>query len=366
MSAVLSVNDLKINLRVDRTTLVDNVNFDINRGEVFAIVGESGSGKTLTALSILRLLPEALSISGGHVVLQEQDLFQLEEMAMNTVRGKKIAMIFQEPQTSLNPVQTVEAQLYEVLQLHKGLSLEQARPLIIELLEEVGIPNPEQRLKWFPHQLSGGQKQRIMIAMALACEPELLVADEPTTALDVTIQKQILKLLKDLCQKRDLAVLLITHDMGVVAEMADRIAVMRYGEIIEINDRDTFFRAPEHEYSQQLINSLPDTEHYISAEKETALLEVRDLKVWFPIRKGVLQRVVGYTKAVNGVSFSIGEGETLALVGESGCGKTTIGNAILRLTQITKGTVIFNNEEVSQLNRQKFLPLRKDAMPMRD
>lgn len=360
MSAVLSVRNLDIDLRKDRSSLVSGVSFDIQQGEVFALVGESGSGKSLTALSIMRLLPEALEISGGRVELQEQDLFTLAELEMNSVRGKKIAMIFQEPQTSLNPVHTVGKQLYEVLSLHRGLTQNQARPLIIELLIEVGIPDPEQRLNWYPHQLSGGQKQRVMIAMALACEPDLLIADEPTTALDVTIQKQVLNLLKALCKKRQLAVLLITHDIAVVSEMADRIAVMRYGEIIEQSDRDTFFSSPKHEYSRLLISSLPDTKHYIGRIDKKPLLEVRDLRVWFPVRKGLLQRVVAYTKAVDSVSFSIGEGETLALVGESGSGKTTIGKAVLRLNDISEGSVFFDGQCISEFRRKKFLPFRKD------
>ncbi|MEE8057080.1 MAG: dipeptide ABC transporter ATP-binding protein [Pseudomonadales bacterium] len=360
MGVVLSVKDLQVSLSANGSTLVKGIEFNIQKGEIFALVGESGSGKSLTALSIMRLLPEALKISSGHVMLQEQNIFHLAEIEMNRVRGKNIAMIFQEPQTSLNPVQTIETQLYEVVKLHKGFSQQQARPFIIRLLTEVGIPNPEQRLGWYPHQLSGGQKQRIMIAMALACEPELLIADEPTTALDVTIQKQVLVLLKQLCQKRNLAVLLITHDMGVVAEMADKVAVMRHGKIVELNDCDVFFRAPKHIYSRQLMNSLPDTDHYISSKEEAPLLEVKDLKVWFPERRGLLQRVVGHTKAVDNVSFSIGKGETLALVGESGSGKTTVGKAILRLIAIENGNILFDGEDISQLSYQQFLPFRKD------
>ena len=326
MKPLLQVNNLVVSAGNSR--LVDDVSFEIYAGEVFALVGESGSGKSLTSLAIMRLLGEGLSIRGGDVKLGSDSLFALSETQMNAVRGRRVAMVFQEPQSSLNPVQTIGKQIAEVLALHRGSAPDAA---IIELLDEVGIPNPEERLNWYPHQLSGGQKQRVMIAMALACEPELLIADEPTTALDVTIQKQILELLNELRRSRELAVLLITHDMGVVAEMADRIAVMRHGNILEQAERSQFFISPSHDYSRQLIHALPQPDDYLEYQAHSPLLDVQDVKVWFPERRGVLQRVVGHTKAVNGVSFTIGRGETLALVGESGSGKSTVGRAILRL-----------------------------------
>jgi len=360
---ILQVRDLKVNLHPDllsdNASLVKGVSFDIHQGEVFALVGESGSGKSLTALSVTRLLPEALLIKSGIVKLQGTDLLSLPEKDMNSIRGRQVAMIFQEPQSSLNPVQTVSQQLSEVLQLHKGLSIKQAESKIIELLDEVGIPDPEARLHWYPHQLSGGQKQRVMIAMALACEPDLLIADEPTTALDVTIQKQVLELLKELCKKRQLAVLLITHDMGVVSETADRVAVMRHGEIIEQDSCRDFFHAPQQAYSRELIESLPQGEQFLSASQDKPLLQVNNLQVWFPVRKGIFQRVVDHTKAVKGVSFDIAQGETLALVGESGCGKTSIGKALLRLNPIHDGEIFYDGKEVASLSQQAFMPFRK-------
>lgn len=357
---ILSVQNLNVAVRHNHDIIVRNVGFDIHPGEVFALVGESGSGKSITALSVMRLLPQALKITHGTVVLQGENVFALPEQEMNAVRGKKFAMIFQEPQTSLNPVQTIGAQLHEVLKLHKNSTWDQALPQLVELLNEVGIPDPETRLQWYPHQLSGGQKQRVMIAMALACEPDLLIADEPTTALDVTIQKQVLALIKELCKKRNLAVLLITHDMGVVSEMADTVAVMKNGEIIEADTVKEFFQAPKTAYSRQLIASLPDTEHFNAGNDHKVLLSAKDVNVWFPIKKGVFQRTVGYTKAVEGVSFTVEEGQTLALVGESGCGKTSIAKAAIQLNPVSAGSIEFNGKNISELSGQDFLPLRKD------
>jgi peptide/nickel transport system ATP-binding protein len=358
---ILSVDNLSISLTHDHSqTLVNDISFAIQRGEIFALVGESGSGKSLTSLAIMRLLDDALSITAGQIHLGQDNLFARTEQSMNRVRGRKIAMIFQEPQSSLNPVQTIAQQLREVVELHQVVAADTVQQHLIELLTEVGIPEPEKRLSWYPHQLSGGQKQRVMIAMALACEPELLIADEPTTALDVTIQKQVLELLNTLRKKRDLSVLLITHDMGVVYQMADRVAVMQHGRILEQTNRDQFFANPQHEYSRRLIHSLPKQDSFLSSsDQQPALLAIDDLKVWFPQKKGLLQRTVGHTKAVDGISFAIQPGQTLALVGESGCGKTTTGKAILRLNPVYSGQLHFRGQRIDQLSRREFLPLRQ-------
>jgi len=359
MSTLLQVQNLSVS--VGQQCLVDGVSFHIDAGEVFALVGESGSGKSVTSLAIMRLLSDGLHIASGDVHLVGQSLFTLTEAQMNGVRGRRIAMVFQEPQSSLNPVHTIGRQIGEVLTLHRKRSGTELKQDVIALLEEVGIPDAEQRASWYPHQLSGGQKQRVMIAMALACEPELLIADEPTTALDVTIQKQILNLLNELRKKRQLGILLITHDMGVVAEMADRIAVMRHGQLLEQAPRDEFFNSPKHEYSRQLIHSLPRQDSFRAAinKEQTPLLEMTNVCVWFAQRKGVLQRIAGYTKAVDGISLTIGHGETLALVGESGSGKSTAGRAILRLTPTTSGEVLFNGLRIDQLHESEFIDLRK-------
>lgn len=358
---VLSVEHLAI--KAGETSLVKNISFQIQPGEIFALVGESGSGKSLTSLAIMRLLPEALDITGGQIVLNEESLFLLPEVKMQRVRGQQVAMIFQEPMTSLNPVMKVGDQVAEALKVHLKMNRQAARKKVISLFEEVGIPDPEARYDWYPHQLSGGQKQRVMIAMALACEPDLLIADEPTTALDVTIQAQVLELLKRLRDERGLAILFITHDMGVVNEMADRVAVMKQGELVEQADKAHFFANPTHPYTQKLLADAVPKLTYKPVSEARSLLRISDLKVHFPIKKGIFQRTVGYVKAVDGVNLAINRGETLALVGESGSGKSTIGQAILRLVDATFGEVEFHTEseivDLLPLNERHMKPFRK-------
>ena len=431
---LLSVEGLRTRLDSPHgpTHCIDGVDLELRRGECLALVGESGCGKSMTALSIMRLLPEAAKISGGRVLLDGRDLLGLPEAAMRAVRGRRVSMIFQEPATSLNPVLTIGRQVIEVIERHTALRGAAAEKRALELLEDVGIPDGARRLHEYPFQLSGGLKQRAMIAAALAAEPEVLIADEPTTALDVTIQAQILELLAKLRAEHGTAMLLITHDLGVVWQAADRVAVMYAGEIVETAARDEFFRAPQHPYSQKLFEALPSPERrgrglaiipgqvppitadfrgcrfaercdYVfercrgeeprlialpnghrarchlrergpeaprpapagtlagaSAGLAAAqvLLEVRDLKVHFPIRHGPLRRVIGQVRAVDGVSLTIHEGRTLALVGESGCGKTTAGKALLQLIAPTAGSVVARGVELTRLSRRELGPWR--------
>ena len=425
--------------RIDTTAgelrAVDGVDFELRKGECFALVGESGCGKSMTALSLLRLLPESGRIAGGRVLLKGHDLLALPEAAMRAVRGRRVAMIFQEPSTALNPVLTVGRQVLEVIERHLGLAGEEAKRRALALLESVGIPDAARRFDEYPFQLSGGLKQRVMIAAALAADPEVLVADEPTTALDVTIQAQILELLARLQAERGMALLLITHDLAIVAQMAHRVAVMYAGQVVELATREQFFRAPQHPYSRKLFDAVPTPEkrsgelavipgqvpslladfrgcrfaercdeaferckwvapnlvelpgghlsrcllrekgpaappcvekvvagrRSSSAGESAVLLEVADLKVHFPIRRGLFKRTVGHVKAVDGVSLQIREGRTLALVGESGCGKTTVGKAILRLIAPTGGMVRHAGADLATLSGED-LRLRRRAM----
>jgi peptide/nickel transport system ATP-binding protein len=358
MSIVLSVRDLSLAIGEDQ--LLKKVSFDINEGEIFALVGESGSGKSLTSLAIMRLLPEVISVASGDIFLKEKSLFTLPEYEMQKIRGKSIAMIFQEPMSALNPVMTVGEQVAEVIRIHLGLKKEAVKAKVISLFKEVALKDPETRYSWYPHQLSGGQKQRVMIAMALACEPALLIADEPTTALDVTIQAQVLELLKSIRDTRGLSILFITHDMAVVSQMADRIAVMKEGEILEQAERKVFFENPEHPYTQALLrDAMAGKEERSKKIGKDTLLEVEDLKVYFPVKKGIFQRTVGYVQAVDGVSFSIPRGKTLALVGESGSGKSTIGKAILSLVPVTSGSVKFEHQDLVVLKEERLKPYRQ-------
>jgi len=355
----MQVDNLNVCLSDDGTRIVEDVSFTLRAGRIFALVGESGSGKSVTSLALMRLLPDALKITGGDVQMQGTDMFALTVQQMQTIRGRRVAMIFQNAQTALNPVQRVGKQVAETLALHTELRNAALRRRVVELFDEVGIPNPDERYDFYPHELSGGQQQRIMIAMALACEPEILIADEPTTALDVTIQEQVLNLIKELARNRELAVLLITHDMGVVANTADEVAVMYRGKVIEQNTVYDFFHRPKEDYSKRLIESLPDLTQYRNLSISIPLLKVRNIEVHFPIRKGILQRTVDYVRAVDGISLDIGEGETYALVGESGSGKSTLGRAILNLEKPTAGAVYFGGSRIDHLPRLQMLPFRK-------
>ncbi|MBM3352093.1 MAG: ABC transporter ATP-binding protein [Betaproteobacteria bacterium] len=426
---------MRIDTAAGELRAVDGIDLELRKGECFALVGESGCGKSMTALSLLRLLPEAGRIAAGRVLLEGHDLLALPEAAMRAVRGRRVAMIFQEPATALNPVLTVGRQILEVIDRHLGLGAEEAKARALALLDSVGIPDAARRFEEYPFQLSGGLKQRVIIAAALAADPEVLVADEPTTALDVTIQAQILELLARLQAERGMALLLITHDLAIVAQMAHRVAVMYAGQIVELATREQFFRAPQHPYSRKLFDAVPTPEkrpgelavipgqvpsllgefrgcrfaarcdqaferckwvapglvalpgghlsrcllrekgpaappgevtvlagkRSSSAGEGEVLLEVAALKVHFPIRRGLFKRTVGHLKAVDGVSLQIREGRTLALVGESGCGKTTVGKAILRLLAPTGGTVRYGGEDLAALSGEE-LRLRRRAM----
>ncbi len=358
MSTLLSVENLS--LTVEGNTLLKAISFEIKQGEVFALVGESGSGKSLTSLAIMRLLPDVISVSSGDIKLKNDSLFALPEYKMQKIRGKSIAMIFQEPMSALNPVMTIGVQVAEVIKMHLGLKKDAIKQKVISLFEEVALKDPQERYNWYPHQLSGGQKQRVMIAIALACEPDLLIADEPTTALDVTIQAQVLKLLKKIQVQRNLSILFITHDMAVVAQVADRVAVMRHGEILEEAECHTFFHTPQHTYTQSLLKDASTSKEVRqSVENPEKLLEVEGLKVHFPVKKGFFQRTVGFIKAVDGVSFSIPKGKTLALVGESGSGKSTTGQAILSLIPTTEGVIKFGNQDLAHLDSAALKPYRR-------
>ena len=358
---LIEVRDLAVEFvsGEQRQRVVEGVSFDIRRGETLALVGESGSGKSVTAHSILRLLPYPIaSHPSGSINYAGQDLLRMSEDQLRGIRGNRIAMVFQEPMTSLNPLHCIEKQINEVLRLHKGMSGKAATARTLELLDLVGIPEPHKRLKAYPHELSGGQRQRVMIAMALANEPQLLIADEPTTALDVTVQLKILELLKDLQTRLGMSLLLISHDLNLVRRIAHRVCVMQRGKIVEQASCEELFHAPQHPYTQELLGAEPRGEPAANPPGPT-MLSVEDLRVWFPIKKGLLRRTVDYVKAVDGINFSLPQGQTLGIVGESGSGKSTLGLAILRLIG-SQGAINFRGEALQGLSQNAIRPFRRE------
>ena len=359
--ALLQIHDLSVTFGAGDSAVraVRGVSFDIHRGETLALVGESGSGKSVTALSILQLLPYPMARHPtGSIRFQGRELVGAPARELLAVRGNRVSMIFQEPMTSLNPLHTIERQVNEVLILHKGLSQGAARQRTLELLDQVGIPEAAKRLDAYPHQLSGGQRQRVMIAMALANEPDLLIADEPTTALDVTIQAQILKLLKALQARYGMALLFITHDLGIVRKMADRVCVMTQGRIVEQGPVAQVFDDPQHSYTQHLLSAEPKGRPAVADPAAPEILRLDDVKVHFPIKRGLLRRTIGYVKAVDGVSITLRQGHTIGLVGESGSGKTTLGLALLRLEK-SEGGIRFDGQDLQKLGSRELRALRR-------
>jgi microcin C transport system ATP-binding protein len=361
---LLRVSDLSVQFDMGRSakfTAVDRVSFDLHRGETLALVGESGSGKSVTALSVLQLLPYPLaSHPSGKIEYRGEELLGAGEGRLREVRGNRIAMIFQEPMTSLNPLHTIEKQIGEALTIHKGLNREAARARIVELLQLVGLgEQAKKRLDAYPHQLSGGQRQRVMIAMALANEPDILIADEPTTAVDVTIQAQLLKLLKELQEKLGMAMLFITHDLGVVRRLAHRVAVMNKGRIVETGPVAEVFGKPQHDYTRHLLAAEPKGKAGPRDAKARTVLRGGDIRVWFPIKAGVFRRTIGHVKAVDGINVNLKAGHTLGVVGESGSGKTTLGLALLRLER-ADGTIEFDGRDIAKLRGGDLRPLRKE------
>lgn len=387
MSTLLSVKNLQTEFRTKDLFVkaLRGVSFDIQSGESLGIVGESGSGKSVTALSIMRLIPQPPGkITSGEIFLKRNDLLKYSEKQMRQVRGNHISMIFQEPMTSLNPVFTVGWQIDEALILHQNMNKKLAREKTIELLNQVGIDKPSSRVNSYPHEMSGGQRQRVMIAMAIACQPDLLIADEPTTALDVTIQKQIIELIQDLQNKMNMSVMFISHDLGLIGEIADKVLVMHEGKIVEEGKTSEIFKNPKQPYTKGLIACrpkldittarLPMVSDFLEGKEQALknlpqkkkkkfdsepLLEIKGLKKYFPLKKSFFGKPLSYIKAVDDISFDIPRGSTLGLVGESGCGKTTLGRAILYLTQPSEGVVLYNKTDISKLNKKELKNLRK-------
>ncbi len=359
---LLSVRDLSVAFTQggNQSIAVDHISFDIAKGETVALVGESGSGKSVSALSVLKLLPyPTASHPSGKVLFQGADLLAMNEKQLRSVRGNKITMIFQEPMTSLNPLHTIEQQIVEILALHQGMGDRQAKARTLALLHEVGIREPEKRLDAYPHQLSGGQRQRVMIAMALANEPELLIADEPTTALDVTVQAQILELLAGLKARKGMSMLFITHDLGIVRKIADRVCVMTKGKIVETGPTKDIFANPQHAYTKHLLAAEPKGKPPAANAAAKPVMTGKDIKVWFPIKKGFFRTTVDNVKAVDGIDVTVRAGQTLGVVGESGSGKTTLGLALARMISST-GTIQFNGSDINQLSFNAMRPLRRE------
>jgi microcin C transport system ATP-binding protein len=359
---LLDVRDLSVVFRQagHETVAVDRISFRLDKGQCVALVGESGSGKSVSALSVMRLLPyPAAHHPTGQIRFKGRELLQLTERELRDIRGNDISIIFQEPMTSLNPLHTIEQQIGEILELHRGVRGAAARERIIELLTQVGIRDPEQRLGAYPHQLSGGQRQRVMIAMALANEPDLLIADEPTTALDVTVQAQILELLADIRKRLGMSLLFITHDLGIVRRIADVVCVMNNGKIVEQGPVEQVFTSPQHAYTKALLAAEPKPDPAPPRPNEDVIMSSNDLRVWFPVKRGLLRRTVGHIKAVDGVSVAVRKGETLGVVGESGSGKTTLGLALLRLIS-SKGPIVFLGKDIQGFRFKDMLPIRRD------
>ena len=360
LTSLLSIQDLSISFSGDDGVVnaVHSLSLRVERGETVALVGESGSGKSVTALSVLGLLAPNARYESGHIRFKGDDLRGADNETLRQIRGNRISMIFQEPMTSLNPLHVVEKQLTETLLLHKRLDATAAQRRSLELLQRVRIQTPEEKLKAYPHQLSGGQRQRVMIAMALANEPDLLIADEPTTAVDVTAQAQILMLLQDLQREFGMAVLLITHDLGVVRRVADRMYVMRSGRIVESGDRDQVFNTPQQAYTRTLIDAEPPERETVADDTAAIVLRSENIRVWYPIKRGLLRRTVGHVKAANGITVLIRAGHTIGIVGESGSGKSTLALALLRLVE-SRGEIEFLNQPIHQYNSHQLKPLRK-------
>ncbi|QCL90249.1 MULTISPECIES: ABC transporter ATP-binding protein [Rhizobium/Agrobacterium group] len=357
---LLSVRDLSVAFHQGGATsiAVDHVSFDLMPGEVVALVGESGSGKSVTANSILKLLPyPAASHPSGKILFDGKDMLALPERSLRAVRGNDVTMIFQEPMTSLNPLHTIERQIGEILELHQAITGAEARARTLELLLQVGIREPEKRLKAYPHELSGGQRQRVMIAMALANRPKLLIADEPTTALDVTVQAQILELLSDLKTKHGMSMLFITHDLGIVRKFADRVCVMTKGKIVETGTVEQVFTDPQHAYTRHLLAAEPKGEPPHSDTTKPVVMQGDDIKVWFPIKAGLMRRVVDHVKAVDGIDITLRAGQTVGVVGESGSGKTTLGLALSRLIA-SEGRISFIGQSIDHYSYEMMKPLR--------
>lgn len=390
---LLSIKNLTVDFITpdNQMRAVDNISFDVPMGKTVGIVGESGSGKSVTSLAVMRLLPQPPARISGEILFDGTNLLNLSDDAMRKIRGDKIAMIFQEPMTSLNPVFRTGAQVAETLMLHRGMNKKVAWEKAIDLFNEVGIPNPSQKVMAYPHEMSGGQKQRVMIAMAIACDPKLLICDEPTTALDVTIQKQVLELLKNLQEKHKMSMLFITHDLGVIADIADDVVVMYRSKMVEKDKTRSIFESSHHPYTKGLIACRPDLganpkrlltvsdfmdeegnglkvtrervqvfeKDYEAKNNNPILLEIKDIHTHFPIKGGLLGRQVGEVKAVNGVSFQLKRGKTLGLVGESGCGKTTLGRTILRLVEPTSGSIVYDGKDITKATHEEMRLLRR-------